>query len=410
MKVVLLSRYFPPEIGTAASLFFDLARGLVSRGHKVTVITGFPWYNLLKIPEKYKNKVYMVETDNGVKVIRLKIPAIGPTKFKLALGHLTSPIISVLGGLMVKNPDVIFAYSPPLFIALAGWALHLFKGAPFVLGVQDLHPQCYIDQGLLKNKVIIRFWEAIEKFCYRKATMITVHSEGNKDHIVRLKGAKENKVIVIPNWIDTEEIYPIDRDNWFARKYDLERKFVVGYAGTLGMSQGLMSIMEAAYILRERKDVVFFIVGDGIEKDRMVKRAKELGLNNVRFLEMQPKGTYPFVVASCDIGIVTLNARVKTPVVPSKILSLMAAGKPIVASLPLDGDAPKLIEKARCGLCVPPEAPLEIAKAILHLYNNPRLREEFSRNGRKYAIKEFSLNKIVSNLEMVFKRLGKEYK
>ncbi|MDI6809115.1 MAG: glycosyltransferase family 4 protein [Candidatus Eisenbacteria bacterium] len=399
LNILLLSRYFPPEIGTSANLFFELARGLTSNGHNVTVVTSFPWYNLASIPDKYRGKLYMREDLDGVEVIRLVFPLVGPRNLKLAMGHLTVPLTTFVGGLIAAKPDIVCVYSPPLFMGISAWLLKIFRKTPFIFNVQDLHPQCYIDQGILKNRLGIRILESMERLCYRKAALITVHSSGNKAHIVHAKGIDEKKVKVLHNWIDTDEMKPLPKDNEFQKRYGLDGKFVVGYAGTLGMSQGALTVIEAANILRGRKDIEFFIVGDGIEKQKMEDRVSELGLKNVRFLGMQPKSVYPYVVASWDVGLVTLNSKVKTPVVPSKILGIMAAARPVLASVPLDGDAPKLIEKAGCGICVEPENPEELAGKIVFLAENRDACERFGRNGREYAVKNLSLKTIVKDFE-----------
>jgi len=403
LNILLMSRYFPPEIGTAANLFFDLARGLAQNGHTVTVVTGFPWYNLSTLPERYSRKFFMKEILDGITVVRVDVPVCGPAKLKLAAGHLTAPFASFLGGCFTPTPDIIFIYSPPLFMGLAGWLLTRCKKVPFVLGVQDLHPQCYIDQGLLKNKAAIGFLENLEKFCYHKASVITVHSQGNKDHIVRKKHIPEDKIKVLPNWIDTEEMKPLPRDNEFSRQHNLTGKFVVGYAGTLGMSQGLMSVIEAARLLNDRKEIEFFIVGDGIEQPKMMKQAQEYGLTNVRFLPMQPKSLYPLVVASSDVGLVTLNKKVLTPVVPSKIISIMAGGRPVLASMPLDGDGPKLIAEARGGICVEAEEPQQLAEKIIYLSEHRSVGEQLGRQGRDYVVHCLSLKRAVSDCEKIFR-------
>lgn len=405
LNILLLSRYFPPEIGTAANLFFELAKGLSNNGHRVTVVTNFPWYNLDTIPEKYRRRFFMREKLDGVEVIRLKFPVVGTKKIKLIIGHLTVPFTTFLGGIRVQKPDIIFVYSPPLFMGLAGWLVSLLKGVPWVMGIQDLHPQCYIDQGVLKNKIVIYLLETIEKFCYKKSSLITVHSDGNKNHVVKKKEVKEEKVKVLPNWIDTDEMRPLPRVNEFSEKYNLNGKFVVGYAGTLSISQGLLSIIDAAHILKERDDIEFFIVGDGIEKQKMIDKVNEYGLHNVRFLGMQPKSVYPYVVASSDVGLVTLNRNVKTPVVPSKILSMMAASRPVLASMPLDGDAPKLIERAQCGICIGPEDPEMLAEKIVYLSEHREICEKYGKQGREYVLKNLSLKKIVHDIEEIFNRV-----
>lgn len=402
LNILLLSRYFPPEIGTAANLFFELGRALVKSGHTVTAVTSFPWYNLQKIPHKYTGKFYIKENMEGVEVFRLAIPLFGPKKMKLAAGHLTAPLTALLGGLLVEKPDIIFGYSPPLFMGLAGSILARIKATPFVLGVQDVHPQCYIDQGVLKNKFLISLLEKFEKHCYQRSSLITVHSASNVKHIVNVKGAPPNKVKVLPNWIDTNELIPLLRENDFSRKHNLNGRFVVGYAGTFGMSQGLVNVIEAASLIKDRSEIKFFIVGDGLEKEKMVAKTRNLGLKNIKFLAMQPKSVYPYVLASSDLQLVTLNSRVKTPVVPSKILSIMAAGRPLLASMPLDGDAPKLIEKADCGICIEPGNPQALAEKILYLHDNREMCERFERNGRKYVVENLSLTKAINDIEDIF--------
>jgi colanic acid biosynthesis glycosyl transferase WcaI len=405
LNILLLSRYFPPEIGTAANLFFELAKGLSEIGHKVTVVTNFPWYNLDKIPGEYDRRFYMREEMNGFDIIRLKIPVIGTKKIKLIMGHLTVPFTTFLGGLIAKKPDIIFVYSPPLFMGLTGWITGLVKGVPWIMGVQDLHPQCYVDQGVLKNKLVIYLLETIERFCYKKASLITVHSQGNKDHIVHEKNIGEEKVKVVKNWIDTDETKPLPRDNEFARKHNLNGKFIVGYAGTLSISQGLLSIVDAANILRNREDIEFFIVGDGIEKQKMMDKAKEYNLDNMRFLGMQPKTVYPYIVASSDVGLVTLNSKVKTPVVPSKILSMMAAARPVLASLPLEGDAPKLIEESGCGMCIGPENPIQLAEKIVYLAGNKDICRKFGEQGRDYVVRNLSFKKTFDDIGDMFNEI-----
>ncbi len=401
MNIVLLSRYFPPEIGTAANLFFGLAKELTASGNKVTVVTSFPWYNLKEVPKKYRGKIFMRENMDGVEVVRVSFPLIGPKVFKLAVGHLTAPVASFIGGLFVKKIDMIYVYSPPIFMALSAWLLKIFKRTPFVLGVQDLHPQCYIDQGVLKNKAVIAVLRAIEMFCYKKADAITVHSKGNKDYIAG-RGIDAGKITILPNWINTDEVRPLPRKNDFSDTHKLNDKFVVGYAGTFGISQGLLSVLDAARLLLDRKDIEFFIVGDGVERKAMEKRREELRLDNVRLLGMQTSAVYPYVVASCDVGLVTLNKKVKTPVVPSKILSMMAAERPVLASMAVDGDAPKLIAEAGCGLTVGAEEPQLLAEKIRFLADNRQLCEKFSTAGRDFAVRNFSLKKVAADIRNIF--------
>lgn len=405
MRILLLSRYFPPEIGSTATLFSELATGLVRRGHDVTVATGFPWYNVKRVPRRYRGRLWMKEFRDGIRIIRVATATWGPQALRLASGHLTSPVSSIVGGLWQPRPDVIYAYSPPLLMGVAGHLLGTLKRCPFVLGLQDIHPQCYIDQGILTNTVAIRALENVERFCHSHASAITVHSDGNRDHIVRLKGADPDRVVVVPNWVDTDTRRPLPRRNHFGTAHGLNGRFVVSYAGSLSVSQGLLSLVDAAAQLRHHDDILFLVVGDGVEKQRMVGKAESLKLNNIRFLPMQPLHVYSEVLASSDLSLVFLNAKVKTPVVPSKILSIMAASRPVLASVPLDGDASKLITKAGCGIAVQPEDPRALAAAILQFQEDAAFRQTCAQRGRDYAEEHLSLHRAVRQLESLFRQV-----
>jgi colanic acid biosynthesis glycosyl transferase WcaI len=287
--------------------------------------------------------------------------------------------------------------------------LKKLQGLPFILNVQDLFPQSIIDLGLLRNRWLIRFFEEMERFVYRRANIITVHSEGNREHVMRkLDKGQAEKVKVIPNWVDVHFIQPGPRMNWFREAHGLGDAFVVSFAGVLGYSQDLDVVLDAARILEDggwSSEILFLIVGDGVERPRLEAKARQMGLNNVRFLPMQPREKYPAVLHASDIGLATLHAEVRTPVVPSKILSIMAAGRPVVAAMNLDGDGPRLIAEARCGLCVPPEDPRALAEAILQLYHDASLREELGRNGRRYAEKYLSLEACVERYEQLLRQV-----
>jgi len=401
----MLTKYFPPEIGTAAHLFFELAGSFVQRGHQVTVVTGFPWYNIDHLDEKYRGKILLRETLNGIQVIRIAMlrPPKGLLRYKA--GHVLEPPMLFVGGVLAGKHDVVLAYSPPLLVGLAAYLLGKLKGIPSIVNVQDLHPQCLVDLGQLKNPYIIRFLEALEGFVYRHVTRIIVHSDGNRHHVLS-KGGSPDRVLVIPNWVDTELIKPSERLNRFCQEHRLNDRFVVSFAGTLGIAQGLESVLDSAALLQNYKDILFLLVGNGVKREALEAKAKELRLSNVKFLPMQPREKYPEVLNASDVCLATLGKNVLTPVVPSKIQSIMAAGRPMVASLPLSGDAPKLIAEARCGICVPPEDPQALAEAILTLYHDPALREEMGRNGRRYAEEHLSLRVCAARYEELLRRLA----
>lgn len=409
MRVLLLTAYFPPDTGSAAHLFYELGTALVKRDHAVTVITGMPGYHAQGPLEHYRRKIWLREQVNGMDVIRVASPQL-PRRLMIgrALWQFSGAAAFVLAGLPVPAHDVALVYSPPLPLGLTAWALRRLRGIPFVLNVQDLFPQSIIDLGLLRNRWIIRAFEVIERLVYRQANAITVHSEGNRHQIIG-KGAGATKVMVIPNWVDTNFICPDDRMNGFRQEHGIGDAFVVSFAGVLGYSQDLDVVLGAAASVRHEREILWLIVGDGVEKDRLEVKAREMMLPNLRFLPMQPRKRYPLVLQASDICLTTLRAEVTTPVIPSKILSIMATGRPLVASLPLDGDAPKLVETARCGLALPPEDPHALANAIMTLYHDENLREELGRNGRRYAEQHLSLTASVRQYEALFQRIVEQH-
>ena len=272
------------------------------------------------------------------------------------MDQFVSALFAGMAGVWLPAFDAALVYSPPLPLALAALALCRARRRPLIVNIQDLFPQSAIDLGLLNNPYLIRIFKGLESFLYRHADLVAVHSEGNRRHVLNA-GGKFGKVTVVPNWIDTKAIQPGSRENGLRASLGLDHHFVVSFAGIMGYSQDLETVLHSARILKDQKDIVFLMVGDGVEKFKLQKLARENQLDNVLFLPMQPKDKYPEVLLASDLCLATLRPEVKTPVVPSKILSIMAAGRPVLASLPLDGDAPRLIAEAQCGRAIAPSDP-----------------------------------------------------
>ncbi|HEY76424.1 MAG TPA: glycosyltransferase family 4 protein [Thermoflexia bacterium] len=405
MRVLLITAYFPPDTGSAAHLFYELGKALVACGLEVLVITALPGYHAQGDLSRYRGRFWLEETLDGVRVARTDVWRFfrnapigrGLWQFSCALNF-------AVRGLVLPTPDVALVYSPPLPLGLTAWMFQRLRRVPFILNVQDLFPQSAIDLGVLKNALLIRLFRSLERFVYHRADLITVHSPGNQEYIVGC-GIDKAKITVVHNWIDTEFIRPGERRNAFSRQYGLDGKFVVSFAGVIGYSQDIDVVLEAADLLRGWPEIHFLIVGDGVEKVRLEQKAREMGLPNVQFLPMQPRHRYPAVLQASDVSLATLHAEVATPVVPSKILSIMAAGRPVIACMNLDGDAPRLIEEAQCGYALPPEDPQALAEAVLTLYRDAALREQFGLNGRRYAEKYLSVQAGADRYIRLFERL-----
>ena len=390
-----------------STLMYELAVDLVGHGHRVSVITGIPRYTLPEGAEKrYRRKLFVRETIDGVSVLRLPMLPF-PRRVPLARGleHFVIALQYLLGGLVKGPQTVALVYSPPLPLGLSAYLIRRIYRCPYVFNVQDIYPQVAIDLGLLKSRLLIRMAEAMERFTYRHAAHITVHSGGNRDLLIA-RGVPLEKLTVISNWVDTELIRPGQRLNGFRQEHGLGNKFVVSFAGVMGFGQGLETVLGAAEFLSDQHDIQFLMVGDGSLKEMLVKQVRDREIGNVQFLPMQPREEYTNVLAASDACLVILDANVKTPVVPAKLLSIMASGRPVVGSLPQGGDTPRIIDDAQCGVHVPGGDPQALAGAILELYQQPEKRDAFGHNGRAYAEAHFSRGACVAQYESLLSRVA----
>lgn len=405
MHILILTEAFPPETKSASTLFFELAESFVKRGHKVSVVTRKPRYNIAE--GTIVGQLPACEILSGIEVYRFSTPPLARhIPFIRGLEHFLLAFIFFLGALRVKDFDLILVYSPPLPLGISGYWLGRLRTKPVVVNIQDLFPQAVIVLGLLRSRLLIKIARLMESFIYGKSDLITVHSEGNRKYVIG-KGANSETTEIVHNWVDTDLIKPGNRENNFSRQYGLINKFVVSFAGVMGFPQGLEVVIDAANILKNERDIQFVLVGDGVKKPELEEMAKSLELQNVWFVPTQPLNIYPQVLYASDACLVTLRKDMATPVVPGKMLSIMAAGKPVLASLPLKGDAPGIIRQFNCGLAVEAGDPRLLADAVLKLYNNQAMGEELGQNGRKAAEKHFSREVGISKYECLFNAIIK---
>jgi glycosyltransferase involved in cell wall biosynthesis len=407
LRIMLLVMYFPPEIGSASHLFYEFARGLMDRDHKVTVVTTFPRkYNLAmedaRLPSKYRRRFFLKEKFDGINVIRLRSPAPQYSPTLRGMEHFVVPLLLLLGGIFSKS-DIIIVYTPPLPIVFAGWFLSKIKRIPLIITIQDLYPQAIIDLGFLKNPLLIKIFRVLEKLIYVLSDKVVVYSESNKRYISTK--IYQEKIAIIPNWHD-RTIKVLEKNNELRKKLDIEDKFVIAYAGIMSFSQDLETVVNVAKILKEEKNIVFLLVGDGPQKKAIEKKINSLKLSNVIMLPFQPRETYSKLLAAADVCLVTLDKnKVTYPAVPRKLNDIMAAGRAVIANVPMEGDVPEIIQEAKCGYCVKPKNPKNFAETILMLYNRPDLVENLGKNGAIYAKNNFAIEICCSKYEKLFKSL-----
>jgi colanic acid biosynthesis glycosyl transferase WcaI len=393
MRVLLLTCDFPPVLKSAARIFFELAEDLSKYGHEVSVLTLIPQHFLADGEGAYRNRFLCKEHANGIKVWRTKnLPVPRHRPLARALEQIWMALVFYGVGRRLPRQDAVIVYSPPLPLGLAGyWLARRWEGVE-IINVQDLYPQTAVDLGLLRNRRFIALAEKLEHFLYKKSDAITVHSEGNREYLLR-KDAPSKHVHVINNWIDLEEVRPGVRENSWRHLHGLDDYFVVSFAGTMGFAQGLEKVLDAASGLGECKDILFVFAGDGVFAKSLEDQARDRDLRNVRFLPPQSAQAYIELLQASDVCLVTLHENLRTPVIPGKLQSVMATGRPVICCANPASDSRRLVKEAGCGFFIPNGEISKLTEAVLDLYKNRQMGMEMGRKGRSYAEVHFERKK-----------------
>jgi glycosyltransferase involved in cell wall biosynthesis len=372
------------------------------------VITTWPEYNLDQ--EQTKRSFNELEVEGNITVIRVRtLPHHNVNYIVRALAQLLMPVQFLLKLRRYRiRPDACVVYSPPLPLALVGsWLAR--KGVRNLLNVQDLFPQNAIDLGILTNPLQIRFFRALERYAYRTADIVTVHSEGNRRMLVAQNPEVASHLRILHNWVDIDH-HSVDSPDAgeqnqgqsfvdFRQKWGITREFIAVFAGVMGPSQYLDLILGIAARMREQKNFLFLLVGDGKEKERLQKLAAEQGLDNVQFEGFVSRDVYPDLLATCSIGLVCLSPQNQTPVVPGKILGHMAAGLPVAAFLHTASDGHALILDAQCGVSANSADLDACTEALRDLLARSDGFAAIGQSGKRYATEHFSKQVCVSQLE-----------
>ena len=395
MKISIHTMYFLPDFGSAPILINELASDMAARGHDVEVVTTIPRHRTTDL----KGLLFSRRKMNGFVVKRLWTNATPHPIGRLIAWNIYTAG-TILNALMLWKGDILFLRTPPLQLGLTGFLAAKLRGVRVVLNVQDIHPDLSIESGILRNRGAIRFAQGLEKWVYGISDHIVVIGDGFLKNLLD-KGVPRDKLSVIPNWVDTDFLKPFPKDNPISRKYGLHDKFIVMYSGTISISsnRALEHVLEAAATLRDNKDVIFVIVGEGLKKAELQKKAGELGTNNVQFLPFQPYGDLPHLLASSDVLLVPLDKEKSQISVPSKLYNFLAAGRPILGLAPPYSEVAALIRGTRSGDLVPPDDIPGIGEAVLRLKGDPDARREMASNARRYVVDNFSRKMIMDRYE-----------
>lgn len=406
MRILIYSYNYHPEPIGIAPLITELAEGLVKRGHEVRVVTAMPNYPERTIYPEYRRRLYATEVRNGVLIQRCFV-AIRPKPGLISRLMLESSFVtlSFFHALRGWRPDVILATSPSLPACLPVALLKTLYRCPSVLNLQDILPEAAVQTGLITNGVAIRLFEALEKFAYRSADKISVIAEGFWDNL-RGKGVAAEKMVCIPNWIDVNFICPLPKEtSRFCQHHQLQDKFVVLYTGNIARTQGLKTAIRAAKALSKYPDILFVIVGEQRQLQELDEFRQELGVDNLLLLPFAPRSELPDMLAAADVGLIMQKRNVVGFNMPSKTQMLLASGRPIVASVPKDGTAARAVLRSGGGIVVEPENPTALVKGVLELYCDRTRAENLGRQGRQYALENYSFEQALDRYERLLRAM-----
>jgi glycosyltransferase involved in cell wall biosynthesis len=384
MHILFLTHYFPPEVNAPASRTFDHSQRWVSAGHKVTVIASVPNHPDGVLYPGYQNRIRHWEEAAGIRVLRVMTYLSANAGFlKRTLNYLSYMVSSTLLSSLVRKVDVVISTSPQFFCGMAGLWVAGLKRRPWILEVRDLWPESVSAVGAIRNRHVIKALESAETFLYRRADHIVSVTRSFKHHIAA-RGVDPERISVLTNGADLSQYQPLCREDGIRTKLNLEGKFIASYLGTHGMAHGLDTVLRAADLLRGEKNIVFLLVGGGAERDRLLARRDEMGLENVLMLPQQPKEQMPHFLAASDACMVLLKKQdlFKT-VIPSKIFEAMAMERPII--LGVEGESKGIIEQGNCGLCIEPENEHDLAESVLRLSRDPGVGIQMGLNGRRFV-------------------------
>ena len=404
MNLLVICPHVAPDVAPTGAVITRIVEGLVERGHRVQIITSFPWYREHRIEPGYEGKLVDHEDTTWGRITRVH-PFPTSDKNNLvgrAMAYVGFSVLSGIVALRGGRVDGVLAMSPPLTLGLTGWLVARFRRARYVFNIQDVYPDVAVELGVLGSKRLIRLATWLERFCYDRADAVTVLSDDLRDNVAG-KTRRPGKVRVIPNFVDTAWIRPAPRENAYRHEFGLEGKFVVMYAGNVGFSQSLDLVIDAAAAMAPDPDVAFVINGGGAARSALEQQAA--GLVNVHFVDMQPKERLPEVLAAADVHLVPLKRGLARSSVPSKTYSILAAARPLVASVDPGTEVARLVAEAGAGVAVPPEDGEALTKAIAALAAAPEEAVRMGEAGRRFVEQWASPAAVAEAYERLFEEL-----
>lgn len=399
MHILFLTDNFPPEVNAPASRTFEHCREWVKAGHKVTIITCAPNFPRGEVFDGYKNKFWQSEEIAGIRVIRVWSYISANDGFiKRILDYVSYMITAILASFFVRKVDVVIGTSPQFFSACAAYVTGTLKRVPWVFELRDIWPESIRAVGAMKQSAALDFLEKVELFLYRRATVIVSVTKAFRTSLME-RGIDGDKIKIVTNGVDASRFSTREKDADLIRKMGLEGKFVAGYVGTHGMAHALDTVLDAAQIIADEPDgdiYRFILLGDGAEKDALVKRAEREGLTNITFIDSVSKDEVARYWSLLDASIIHLkNTELFTKVIPSKLFECMAMAVPVLHGV--RGESAEIIEDEGVGITFEPQNAEALVASLRQMKNDTELYQSLKANGPK-AAKKYDRSQLAKNM------------
>ncbi len=407
MHILFLSHYFVPENNAPAARVHALAREWTNLGHRVTVLTGAPNVPSGVVYEGYANRLFQQELVGDIRTARVwTYLAANRGRVRRGLNYLSYMATAGVAGCALRpRADVVIATSPQFFAGWAGLPVSHAHRAPFVLEIRDIWPDSITAVGALREGRAIRALGTLERKLYDAADHIVTVGDGYRQNMIR-KGVPAAKIDVVTNGVDADLFTPRAPDAALLARLGLSDRFVITFAGTIGMASGLEVALGAARRLKEqgRGDIAFLLVGDGAVRAELETAARSQGLDNVVFTGLVPRGELPAYLASSDACLVHFRKqKLFSTILPSKFFEDAAMAKPIL--LGFEGEALAMLEEADCGIAFEPGNGAELAEAILRLAADREAAARLGENGRRYVLERFDRRALAHDYLEILERV-----
>lgn len=399
MNVLLIHQAFVTHGEAGGTRHFELARHCAEKGVSFTIITSPISYLTGRDKRQEKNAAVA-----GIEIIHAyAIKAHHKNFIWRVWAFVVFMLASSFRGLRVRKIDVVMGTTPPIFQAVSAWLVAALRRKPFLLEIRDLWPEFAIDMGVLKNPFLISLSRWLERFLYNRADHLLVNSPAYRDYLLA-KGIDADIISFIANGVDANQ-YEVTATGLYRQKYGLQDKYLLVYAGALGLANDIATLLRAMALLQDRADIHLLLAGDGKEKENLKRTVKELGLGSVTFAGSLAKSDMPALLAESDACVAILrNIPMFKTTYPNKVFDYMAAGKPVL--LAIDGVIRKVVESAQCGLFAKPGDEKELAEKLRYLSEHPQEAAVMGANGRSYVRTHFDRSQQAEEFDQLLRRLA----